>query len=197
MNRHHKGDCVSRAAVFVDVPNMFYAARSFRLKIDYAKLIKLLSFNKDIACAIAYLAYKPEIDSTAFENMLKFVGFDIKSKEFTKKSSGDGNMKPIAPSFDVLISLDMLDWSEKVDTIILVSGNGAFVDTFRHMRGVRLEVAGFSSVTSSELKKAAHDFIELNDNKMDAEDKPLIATEFKKYSNKLEGLPMDEEVLEH
>lgn len=190
MNRYQQVESVSRCALFVDVQSMFYAAKHLHnSKIDYANLLKGLSVNRDIVNATAYLAYKQEVDTKGFEEALRKSGYDIKRKTDERVGQGDKE-RTKAASWELGMSIDMIKWAQKVDTIILVSGNGAFVETFIYLKSqaVRLEVASFNPVTSSALKNLADDFIDISSDVHENCLRPLTLT-----SDKYVGLPKDEE----
>ncbi len=191
MNRCQQVESVSRCAVFVDVYNMFSTTKHLHnAKLNYANVLKILSIGRDIVNATAYLAYKPDIDSKSFEESLKKMGFDIKRK--TDQEFGDGDKKRVKfANWELGMSIDMIKWASKVDTIVVVSGNGAFVETFTYLKSmpVRLEIAGFPQMTSTALKSLADDFIDLGDK--DLSENCLIHIG---ESNQYVGLPVDEEV---
>ena len=65
--------------------------------------------------------------------------------------------------WDVGIALDALELSKKVDSIILISGDGDFEPLLRHLKinGAQVEVIAFAKSASSRLIKAADEFIDL------------------------------------
>ncbi len=192
MNRFQNVESVSRCAVFVDVQNMFHTARqTYNSKLNYASVLKVLAVNRDIVSATAYLSYKPDIDTKSFEEALRRIGFDTKRK--VDQELGEGESKRIKfANWELGMSLDMIKWAQKVDTIILLSGNGAFTETFAHLKSapVRLEIAGFSSSISASLKALADDFIDLNGK--DLCENCLLP--MKEQGQQYVGLPVDEEV---
>jgi uncharacterized LabA/DUF88 family protein len=96
--------------------------------------------------------------------MLVKTGFDIKSKTMIFKEKGG---KLTNSSWDVGITIDMIKWKDKLDTIILVSGNGIFFDCFEYLKNFcRIEVAGFPEHSSSSFRKNINQFIELKDSGM-------------------------------
>ncbi|MBU1975620.1 MAG: NYN domain-containing protein, partial [Nanoarchaeota archaeon] len=63
-------------------------------------------------------------------------------------------------------AMDMLRLSSKLDTVVLVSGDGDFVDLLRYLKshGCRVEVMSFKKTCSSKLIDEADDFIALDHN---------------------------------
>jgi uncharacterized LabA/DUF88 family protein len=189
MNRNRKIETSSRIGIFIDIQNMFFAAKNlYKSKIDYDKLLTFLADDRDVIIATSYLIFKEDSASDKFEIALKKTGFDIKKKnmEFRKKNDREINVT----SWDVGISVDMVKWMHKLDTIILVSSSGAFVDVIEYLKNfVRIEVASFSECTSGKLKYLANEFIDLSP-KPNQKETLLMDN----IDNKPEGLPEEEEL---
>jgi len=68
-----------------------------------------------------------------------------------------GTVKPCFKSADVPMAIQAIQLVDKVDTIIIASGDGDFVDLVRYLksRGVRVEIASVESTTSPYLTKEA------------------------------------------
>lgn len=186
MNRHSKIESVSRCGVFVDVQNVFYTAKNdYKSKMDYSNLIEFLAANRDIVVANAYLTSKVNLDIRSFEEALKNCGYDVKKKFYDPLLTEARH-----PSWEAGISIDMMNWSSKLDTVILVSGNGAFVDVFKYLKGkVRLELANYPKATSSDLRELADEFIDLSPPKLVDQ----LLRKNAKFDDKYTGLPQDEE----
>lgn len=70
--------------------------------------------------------------------------------------------------WDVGITVDAIKLADKLDAIVLVTGDGDFlplVNYLQNTKGCLVEVAAFRQTTSSKLIEAADDFINLSDNK--------------------------------
>ncbi|MBI2574189.1 MAG: NYN domain-containing protein, partial [Candidatus Wildermuthbacteria bacterium] len=63
------------------------------------------------------------------------------------------------------IAVDMIKTSNTVDTIILVSGDGDYVPLIEYLQnqGRRMEVMAFGKSTSTKLREAADEFIDLGE----------------------------------
>lgn len=166
-----------RTAVLVDVKNMFFAARSAHNgKLDYGKLWDFFSKKHQIVRAIAYMVKRPDIDQGKFVSALNNIGFEVRSKDARlkrdkkdpKSFKGKELKKPddkrsdyINANYDVLLTIDAISIADRVDCIILVSGDGVYVPLVRFLqsRGCRVEVAGFMGSTSSELSQIADNHV--------------------------------------
>jgi uncharacterized LabA/DUF88 family protein len=69
--------CVSKnVAVFVDVANIFYAAKAAGIDIDYVTLLKSATANRDFVRAYAYTGLDPENENQRqFHNFLTRSGY--------------------------------------------------------------------------------------------------------------------------
>jgi len=148
-----------RVGIFVDVQNMFYSAKhQYNAKLNFARLLEVATRGRQLIRALAYVVQTPDIDQSNFITMLKENGYEIKSKELRIRP--DGSAKG---DWDMGIAIDTISLAERLDTIVLVSGDGDFVDLVECLkaRGVRVEVYAFPYSTSEELIKAADEFYEI------------------------------------
>ncbi|MDQ2732744.1 MAG: NYN domain-containing protein, partial [Armatimonadota bacterium] len=145
-----------RLGVFVDVQNMFYSAKyQYRSKLDFSKLLDHAVGGRDLVRAIAYLVQTPDIDQTNFIAMLQSTGYEVRTKSLRLRP--DGTAKG---DWDMGIALDTITLAARLDTIVLVTGDGDFVDLVSLLRaqGVRVEVLAFPYSTAEELKASASEF---------------------------------------
>jgi uncharacterized LabA/DUF88 family protein len=169
MNRNARLENLTKAAIFVDVQDMYYSAYSTcKSKIDYTKLLKFLAEGHDIAVANAYLLFGKDVDFSKFESMLRMSGFDVKKKiqETYNDKAGEENKTKTAkfsPNWEIGMTIDMIKWSKKVDCIILVSGNLRFIDTINYIKNeTRVVVAAFDRFASTRcIKDVCDEFIDL------------------------------------
>jgi uncharacterized LabA/DUF88 family protein len=130
-----------RVGVFVDVQNMFYAAKHlYNSKLNFARLLDYISRDRPLVRAIAYVVQTPEIDQSNFLAMLRSNSYEIRSKDL--KQRPDGSAKG---DWDMGLALDALAMADRLDVVAIVSGDGDFVDlvNFLKARGVRVEVYSF------------------------------------------------------
>ncbi len=145
-----------RCAILVDVQNMFYSAKHlYSGKINYDHLLEATSRRRKVVRALAYAVKTPEIDQEKFMKLLYELGFEVRMKDL--KVRADGSAKG---DWDMGIAIDAISLIDKVDCIVLVSGDGDYVPLVEHMkaRGVRVEVYSFKSNTAQELVVAATEY---------------------------------------
>ncbi|HLZ69832.1 MAG TPA: NYN domain-containing protein [Dehalococcoidia bacterium] len=153
-----------RAGVFVDVPNVIYAAERFGCQIDFTRLLDFLVHDRgrELVRASAYAPVSD--DPSARLELQKFVqpfvnrGYRIVTKPL--KRFADGTMKG---NFDVELAMDVLTMADRLDVVCLVSGDGDFRRLVELVasKGVRVEAIAFAQSTSSELKAACDEYIDL------------------------------------
>jgi uncharacterized LabA/DUF88 family protein len=146
-------------AMFVDVANMYYAARGQDVDVDYVALLKHATKGRDLIRAYAYTGLDPEN-----ENQRKFIDFLGKNgyKPVVKdiRKFGDGRMKA---NLDIELVVDLFRLADRMDIAVIVSGDGDFAPAIRALqdKGVRAEVISFKPNTSSDLIAVADEFVDI------------------------------------
>jgi uncharacterized LabA/DUF88 family protein len=146
-------------AVFVDVANIFYAAKAAGVDIDYVTLLKAASAGRDLVRAYAYTGLDPENENQRnFHSFLARHGYRVVSKDIRKY--GDGKVKA---NLDIELVVDMMKTARNLDIAIVVSGDGDFAPAIRAVQemGVRVEVISFRGNTSSDLIDVADQFSDI------------------------------------
>ncbi|MBI5391688.1 NYN domain-containing protein [Candidatus Woesearchaeota archaeon] len=153
-----------RIGVFVDVQNMYYSARQHHSsKVNFKEILKEAVQGRKLIRAIAYAVKAGEKDEEFFHKALDAIGFEVKLKELQVFYGGAKKA-----DWDTGIAMDMIELAPKLDALILVSGDGDFIPLVEHLRralGCRVEVMAFGKSTSSKLREAADDFVDLDVNK--------------------------------
>ena len=146
-------------AMFVDVANLYYAARGQDVDVDYVALLKHATKGRDLIRAYAYTGLDPEN-----ENQRKFIDFLAKNgyKPVVKdiRKFGDGRMKA---NLDIELVVDLFRLADRMDIAVVVSGDGDFAPAIRALQdqGVRAEVISFKPNTSSDLIAVADEFMDI------------------------------------
>ncbi len=151
-----------RIALFVDAQNLYYSARmGFAAKVNYEKLLKLIVENRTLIRAYAYIVQPPDGDVKPFAMSLEHIGYIVKIKDVRTRS--DGSAKA---NWDMGMALDILGILDRVDTIVLASGDGDFVPLvdFIKTKSKRVEVFAFAENTAYDLKEKADKFEPLGEN---------------------------------
>jgi uncharacterized LabA/DUF88 family protein len=154
------GHIDQRAGIFVDVQNMYYSARQLhKSKANFKTILEEAIAGRRLIRAIAYVIKADVKDENTFYDALAEMGFEVKSKDlqifYGEAKKGD---------WDVGIAMDVMRLAPKLDTVILVSGDGDFSDLLEHAKslGCRTEVVAFGKATSHKLTEVADCFIDLD-----------------------------------
>jgi uncharacterized LabA/DUF88 family protein len=151
-----------KVAVFLDVPNLIYAAEQVGARIHFGKLLDYLTDGRQLVRATAYAPITDD-PQTRFESQ-RFVqpviqnGWKVVTKPW--KRFADGGMKA---NFDIELAVDILTMSDRLDIVVLLSGDGDFrrVCELVESKGVRVEVVAFAASTAMELRSVADQYIDL------------------------------------
>lgn len=153
-----------RVGIFVDVPNVMYAAERLKVKLDYKKLLDFLVRGRELVRASAYAPISDDpqkkLETQKFVQPFADLGYRVVTKPH--KRYADGSLKA---NFDVELAIDVLTMSDRLDIVTLVSGDGDFrrLVELVESKGVRVEVVAFSQSTAAELRTVADEYIDLND----------------------------------
>src|SRR5688500_2985443 len=146
-------------AVFVDVANIFYAAKAAGVDIDYVTLLKAATAGRDFVRAYAYTGLDPDNENQRqFHSFLARNGYKVISKDIRKY--GDGRIKA---NLDIELVVDMMRMAGNLDIAVVVSGDGDFAPAIRAVQqmGVRVDVIRRRGNTSSELIEVADTFMDI------------------------------------
>src|SRR6476620_8583600 len=150
-----------RVAIFIDGNNLFHAARSAGVEIDYAKLLNFLRGESPLLRAFFYTGVDERAErQQGFLLWMRRNGYRVVQKEL--KTFPDGTKKA---NLDVEIAVDMLSLADKYDTAVLVSGDEDFSYAINAVayKGCRVEIVGFRSNTAPKLIDVADCFIDLGE----------------------------------
>jgi uncharacterized LabA/DUF88 family protein len=151
-----------KVAIFLDVPNLIYTAEQMGVRIHFGRLLDYLTQGRQLVRATAYAPITDD-PMTRFETQ-RFVapvinqGYKIVSKPW--KRFADGSMKA---NFDIELAVDILTMSDRLDVVVLLSGDGDFrrVCELVESKGVRVEVVAFAASTAMELRAVADQYTDL------------------------------------
>jgi len=153
---------MEKVAIFVDVQNIYYTTRqSYRRHFNYNAFWSLATANRKVVAAFAYAIDKGDSQQLSFQKILKQIGFEVKLKPYIQRS--DGSAKG---DWDVGITLDVIEFAEQADVIILLSGDGDFdllLNKVSNKYAVETEVYGVKALTAPSLIKAASRFIAIDE----------------------------------
>lgn len=150
-----------RCAVFIDGNNLFHSARQLGFEVDYGRLLPLLvGKDRELLRAFFYTGVDEGADrQRGFLHWMRRNGFRVVQKPVKLERDGTRRAR-----LEVEIATDMLAYADKVDLVVLVSGDEDFAYPLQVLaqKGVRVEVAGFRASMASRVMDAADRTIELD-----------------------------------
>ncbi len=162
MNQKTNNPGIERVAIFVDVQNIYYTVKErYNSHFNYSYFWEKAVKGRGLIAAIAYAIDRGDPKQIKFQQILKNIGFEIKLKPFIQR--GDGSTKG---DWDVGITVDMLDYAEKTDVIVLVSGDGDFdivVEKLRRKYRILVEVYGVPELTAATLIEASSSYFPIDE----------------------------------
>jgi len=158
-NTFHKDQ---KIAVFVDVQNMYYSAKNlFQSKVDFGKVLESSIKQRKLIRAFAYVIKADVGLENEFFNALENLGFEVRVKELQVFLGGAKK-----GDWDVGLCMDVVRMIDKIDVLVLVSGDGDYYDLLEYAksRGVRTEVISFGQTSSSKLTEFSDYFLDMSEN---------------------------------
>lgn len=143
--------------VFIDVSNLYYCVLNKHegRKLDYKKLWAYLSELGEIKTAYAYGAQVGK-EAVRFIHRLEQIGFSTKYK--TPKTYPDNKKKA---NWDVGIAVDIITMMDRLDLIVIGSGDGDMCPIVDYCRTKGRDVLVIGSILSKELKEKATRWVEI------------------------------------
>jgi uncharacterized LabA/DUF88 family protein len=149
-----------RVGVFIDTQNLYHSAKNlYQSKVNFGAVLKDAVGERQLIRAIAYVITTESGEEKSFFDALTKVGIETKTKDLQIFYGGAKKA-----DWDVGIAVDAISLSQKLDVVILVSGDGDFVPLVEFLqlnRGIRVEVAAFGKSTSGKLREVVDDFVDL------------------------------------
>ena len=163
-----------RVGIFVDVQNMFYAARLYDARLDFEKLMAAAVGVRRMIRAVAYLVQTPDVDQSGFIAMLQQRSYQVKRKDLRMRS--DGSAKG---DWDMGMAIDIIGLADKLDVVVLVSGDGDFVSLIHLLKeiGPSVEVFSFPHNTARDLIEAADKYVPIDESLLMKLDRSSVAVD--------------------
>jgi uncharacterized protein (TIGR00288 family) len=150
-----------RIAILIDVQNLYHSAKNlYNSRVNFKAILKLAVSQRNLIRAFAYVVRTKTEEEKPFFNALIKLGFETRVRDL--QEFYDGLKKA---DWDVGITIDAIRISPTVDTIVLVSGDGDFIQLVEYLKnqGKRVEIIAFNRTASSKLQEIADEFINLED----------------------------------
>lgn len=154
-----------RVAIFIDTQNLYHSAKSnFRANVNYEELIRVAVNGRRLVRAFAYVIRSEDNTEGKFFEALEEIGIETRVKDLQVFHTGAKKA-----DWDVGIAVDMIRLTEKVDVVVLASGDGDFLEVVRYCqsRGVRVEIMAFEKTTNAKIMEEVDHFTDLGDKDSD------------------------------
>jgi uncharacterized LabA/DUF88 family protein len=160
-----------RIALFIDGANLYAAARQLGFDIDYRKLLEVFGAKGRLTRAFYYTAllddqeYSP---SRPLVDWLDYNGYTVVTKSAKEFTDPEGRRR-IKGNMDMELAIDMMEMADRLDHVILFSGDGDFRVLLEAVQRKGLRATVVSSLrtqppmVADELRRQADEFIELRD----------------------------------
>ena len=150
-----------RVAVFIDVQNMYHSAKNlYKAKVNFSEILKTAVSGRKLIRAFAYVVRTKTGEEKPFFDALVKLGIETRVRDLQEFYGG---MKKA--DWDVGITVDAVKSANKADVVVLVSGDGDFLQLVEYLKnqGIRVEAMAFGRSASGRLKEVADEFIDLEE----------------------------------
>lgn len=163
-----------KLALFIDGSNLYATARALDMEIDYKAFRSYFADQSILVRAYYYTALLEDQEYSPLRPLvdwLDYNGFTLITKPVKEFTDNMGHRK-IKGNMDIEIAVDMMNMCDKIDHMVLFSGDGDFRSLIEAVqnRGVRVSVISTNSTSPSmiadELRRQAdyyEDIVNLKD----------------------------------
>jgi uncharacterized LabA/DUF88 family protein len=151
-----------RIALLIDVQNLYHSARNlYNSRVNFGEILKTAVSKRILIRAFAYVVRTKTGEEKPFFEALTKLGIETRIRDLQEFYGG---MKKA--DWDVGITVDAIRISPSVDTIVLASGDGDFMQLIDYLKnqGKRVEVIAFGKSASAKIKNAADAFVDMEKN---------------------------------
>ena len=127
--------------------------------MNFGSVLKDAVDGRKLVRAVAYVITTEAGDEKSFFEALGKLGIETKTKNLQIFTGGEKKA-----DWDVGLTVDAIKMSPRLDSVIIISGDGDFVPLVEYLQtiGVQVEVVSFGKSTSSKLREVVDDFVDLS-----------------------------------
>jgi uncharacterized LabA/DUF88 family protein len=151
-----------RVGVFIDTQNLYHSARNlYKARVNFGAVLKDAVAGRALVRAVAYVITTEAGDEKNFFEALEKLGIETKTKDLQVFAGGAKKA-----DWDVGLAVDAIKMSPRLDSVVIISGDGDFVPLVEYLQtiGVQVEVVSFGKSTSGKLREVVDDFVDLSEN---------------------------------
>lgn len=149
-----------RVGVFIDTQNLYHSAKNiYHARVNFGNVLKDSVAGRELVRARAYMVTTETGEEKAFMEALTKLGIEPKTKDLQVFAGGAKKA-----DWDVGLAVDAISASPRLDTVILLTGDGDFIPLVEYLQahGCQVEVVSFGRSTSLRLKEACDEFVDLD-----------------------------------
>lgn len=150
-----------RVAILIDTQNLYHSAKNlYKAKVNFGAVVAAALGNRKLIRALSYVVNTESGEESAFFEALEKVGIEIKTKDLQIFYGGAKKA-----DWDVGLAIDAIKLANKVDAIILATGDGDFIPLVEYVKnqGCQVEVITFGRSASGKLREVVDDFIDMDE----------------------------------
>jgi uncharacterized LabA/DUF88 family protein len=150
-----------RVAIFIDTQNLYHSAKNlYKAKVNFDAVVRAALGKRKLIRAISYVVTTESGEEQSFFEALEKIGIEVKTKDLQIFYGGAKKA-----DWDVGMAIDAIKHSQKVDAIVLATGDGDFIPLVEYVRsqGCQVEAISFGKSSSSKLRECVDDFIDMDD----------------------------------
>ncbi|MBS0185632.1 MAG: NYN domain-containing protein [Proteobacteria bacterium] len=160
-----------KIALFIDGANLHTAAKTLGFDIDYKKLLTFFAEKGVMVRAFYYTALLDDQEYSPIRPLvdwLDYNGYTMVTKPLKEYTDSMGRRR-IKGNMDIELAIDMMEMADKIDHILLFSGDGDFKPLLEAVqrKGVRTTVVSTirsnPPMISDDLRRQSDNFIDLKD----------------------------------
>ena len=151
-----------RVGIFIDAQNLYHSAKNlYHARVNFGAIVKDALAGRVLIRALAYVITTETGEEKGFFEALGKMGIETKTKNLQVFAGGAKKA-----DWDVGLAVDAIKMAPKLDTIIIISGDGDFIPLVEYLKmneGCQVEVVSFGKSSSGKLKEAVDDFFDLDE----------------------------------
>ncbi|ADM09726.1 hypothetical protein PB2503_08354 [Parvularcula bermudensis HTCC2503] len=160
-----------KTAIFIDGANLYKTARNLGFDIDYKRLLQKTRAETRLVRAYYYTAMPEEREQDysplrPLVDWLDYNGYTMMTKAAREFTDSQGR-KRFRGSVDIDLALDFVEMADKVDCLVLFTGNGDFRPAIAkaQSRGCRVICVSTTAtqppMASDDIRRQADQFVDL------------------------------------
>jgi uncharacterized LabA/DUF88 family protein len=151
-----------RVGIFIDTQNLYHSAKNlYKSKVNFGSVVKEALAGRQLIRAVAYVIRTESEEEKGFFEALNKLGIETKIKDIRVFAGGAKKA-----DWDIGMAIDAIAMANKLDTVVLATGDGDFVPLVEYLRyteGCQVEVIAFGKSASGQLRETVDGFTDMCD----------------------------------